>query len=285
MNRNTEIITCCGEGPLLDALREHRLDSVSGAFEYHGGQDMVKPNLANRRRTRLSITDSAGRTHELYLKRYDAESASRAIRRSVSGIRFAARPRSQAMRELESINLVCDAGVPTMEPVICGRQGGSLGSARSYIIVSAVPGESLEKSIAGFFDRYGLDSPQTSQLTRRMAELARRLHAAGLAHRDLYTSHIFLDDRDGRMELYLIDLARVFRPRWRKFRWQVKDLAQIRYSMPEDWASHHWEEFLRMYLGEARHEELPRWRSAVAGKAGLIRRRDERRKLKAGGER
>jgi len=79
-------------------------------------------------------------------------------------------------------------------------------------------------------------------------DLVANLHAAGHVHRDLYASHIFLDAEGGRVQLYLIDLARVFVPRWRVFRWRVKDLAQLKYSMPPAWVEAHWDGFLAAYL-------------------------------------
>ena len=47
-----------------------------------------------------------------------------------------------------------------------------------------------------------------NRLRRVVRQSDRDLAAhAGLVHRDLYACHIFLDDRDGRCELSLIDLA------------------------------------------------------------------------------
>jgi hypothetical protein len=40
----------------------------------------------------------------------------------------------------------------------------------------------------------------------------------------------FMDRADDGFRVALIDLQRVFRPRWRKERWLVKDLAQLNYS-------------------------------------------------------
>lgn len=64
------------------------------------------------------------------------------------------------------------------------------------------------------------------------AELAARLHQAGLHHRDLYLCHFFARLNKNEGEFKLIDAARVRRlPPWpTTSRWIVKDLAQFWYS-------------------------------------------------------
>ena len=58
------------DADLRQAVEAAGLGTTQGAFAYAGGQELAKPNLRARRRTRLTLTDSQGRTHELYLKRY-----------------------------------------------------------------------------------------------------------------------------------------------------------------------------------------------------------------------
>ena len=67
----------------------------------------------------------------------------------------------------------------------------------------------------------------------------------------MYTAHVFLDESAGEVTLRLLALARMFRPRLRRFRWRVKDLAQLKYSMPEPWVRQEWEAFLDAYFGLA----------------------------------
>lgn len=62
-----------------------------------------------------------------------------------------------------------------------------------------------------------------------MPELCQRLHRAGWVFRDLYWNHVFL----GPGGLALIDVERAFRPRWRRRRWVVKDLAGLVASLPD----------------------------------------------------
>ena len=61
---------------------------------------------------------------------------------------------------------------------------------------------------------------------RAAADIARRLHAGGLVHKDLYLCHLFVPK--GNYDVTLIDLARVTRSRSRRLR--VKDLAALLHS-------------------------------------------------------
>jgi len=262
---------------LLDALRREGLDSVEGAFAYSGGQDLLKAGLGHRRRTRLKITDKTGREHELYLKRYEREGLWARLRRWWTyGLRT-----SPAGVEFDNIEALQAAGVPTMQAVICGQQWGCLDARRSYLIVTAVPGRKLEQCMAEFLDRNAENPEAIRGFTVALGRLVARLHAAGYVHRDLYSAHVFLDERHGSTELYLIDLARVFAPRFRRMRWWIKDLAQVKYSMPQRrWVEGYWGLFLREYLGRDGDWAAQAVNRRIDRKVALMRFRRRR----AGGE-
>jgi tRNA A-37 threonylcarbamoyl transferase component Bud32 len=145
-----------------------------------------------------------------------------------------------------------------------------LGVARGYLLVKAVPGEALERCASKFLYRGG--ERAGSVLAEKLAALAGTLHRAGYVHRDLYAGHIFLHESGGGIELYLIDLARMFAPRWRKFRWRVKDLAQLKYSMPAPWVQQHWDAFLQRYLERTGCGPPARYNRAVDRKVRAIAR-------------
>ena len=67
------------------------------------------------------------------------------------------------------------------------------------------------------------DTLDRRKAVRAIADIARRLHACGLVHKDLYLCHLFV--AKGGDELTLIDLARVERTTSSRLR--VKDLAAI----------------------------------------------------------
>lgn len=246
---------------LLAAIRDHGLTSLEAIFEYGGGQDLVKRNLAHRRRTQVSLTDAQGRRHELYLKRYAPEPIAWRLRR----LWTYGRGGSPASIEAANIQAAADAGIATMRAVAFGSDGSGLGAGRSYIIVTAVPGEALSRCMDGFLLRHAADGAP-AKLAMELAALAGRMHRAGLAHRDFYTAHIFLDERGDDLRLCLIDLARMFRPRpWRRFRWQVKDLAGLKFSLSEAFVRAHWPAVMREYMSQAgvRADMLERFERAV----------------------
>jgi len=256
-------------------VRQQGLDTVAGAFAYEGGDDLSKPGLGHRRRTRLSFTDSQGSRREMYMKRYAPLPLMRRLRRFFTG----RASRSEARTEFENIRAVRLAGVPTMREIVCGVEKDILGVKRSYIIVGSVPGDALERVGEEFVSRRDAN---LDEFTGRLLELVRRLHEAGFVHRDLYAAHIFLHEHGGGFDLNLIDLARIFRPGFRKFRWRVKDLAQLKYSMPQLWVERYWEQFMVGYLDTEHRAAVGCWGRAISAKVRRMQRHDERRACKAG---
>jgi len=257
---------------VLAAVRLAGLDSVDGAFAYEGGEDLNKPGLGHRRRTRLELRDGQGSAHVLYLKRYGPQAVGEAMRRWWTQ----GRRQSPARAEFENIRRARRAGVATMREVVCDEDPCLLRAMRSFVIVTSVPGEALERC----FDAYlaGHDASAVAGLTARLAGMVRSLHRAGYVHRDLYACHVFLDESAAPGELYLIDLARMFRPRLRKLRWFVKDLAQLKYSMPAAWTADYWPALLEGYLGGAGDGQRRIWGDMIDRKVESMRRRAARRR-------
>lgn len=258
---------------LLQAIADLGLGDLEGVFAYQDGQDLVKQGLGHRRRTRLSVSDAQGKPHVLYLKRYEPEPMRWRLRRWWTYGLSA----SPASIEAANVQTARQAGVPTMQVVAHGPPDRWAGDGRSYIIVTAVPGEALSRCASDFLARAGEQAQ--SQLTDKLATLVGRLHKAGLVHRDFYAAHVFLDQTNGRMDLYLIDLARCFRPSSiRRFRWRVKDLAQLKYSLPEGFVQRHWLSLIRQYMQLVGYDEamLAGMESAIDAKVASMKRREAR---------
>ncbi len=261
---------------LLTLLRQERLDTVAGAFAYNMGRDLLKGGLANRRRTRVEINDAEGNTRILYLKRYGPERFGQAARRWFEH----GRRTSPGGVEFDNINAARSAGIATMEAMACGEELAMVGAKRSFLLATEVPGDALERCFDDFLNR-NADSPHAvTSVTGKLAGLVAALHRAGYVHRDLYASHVFMDESSGRAELYLIDLARMFRPRRRTFRWRVKDIAQLKYSMPARWVDEHWDGFLKVYFaGAPANEPVEAWTQAIDRKVAWMRARHDRKLL------
>lgn len=247
-------------------LKREGLDSVAGAFGYTGGEQLTKPDLGTRRRIRLRLTDDAGRPVDWYLKRYGPEPWPVRLRKWLVG----AGRIGPAQREFQTIRRLSSAGVPSMRGIAFSQEADLLGVRRSYIVVSAVPGDALERCFADFIRN--CSEAELERFNAALVALVRGLHSAGIVHRDLYSSHIFLDEAVDGPRLYLIDLARAFVPRWRRFRWRVKDMAQLKYSMPAEWVDKHWDAFLDGYLTRAGRNRR-RWARAIDRKVASMLRR------------
>jgi hypothetical protein len=121
--------------------------------------------------------------------------------------------------EVNAIELLRRASIATIPLVGWGK----LADGRSFVI---------SEDLAGYRDAEKLVAAGTpfESLLQPTADLAARLHAAGLHHRDLYLCHFFARE-DHPADIRLIDVARVRRlPRFFARRWIVKDLAQFIYS-------------------------------------------------------
>ena len=117
----------------------------------------------------------------------------------------------QARREWENHRRMLAAGFRVPMPAV----GGVLADGRGLYSTRKLEGLAPLDSVWS-----GLDA---RRVVIDVADLARRLHACGLVHKDLYLNHIFAGEEGG--DLTLIDLARVEKSRSQRLR--IKDLAAL----------------------------------------------------------
>lgn len=276
--------------PMLEAAGLMTLDAImamKGGKTYRLG--------AGRSTVRVELNDPAGGKRAVYVKRHTRVPVRTKLRRSLS----LNPPISFAKNEARGIVRLADIGIPTMRRVAVGEElapGGR--TERSCIITEGIAGATqaddyCEAHFAGATSREDLAAKR--RLIRRIAGLARRLHAARLSHRDLYLCHILVRPiEDGEPVLHLIDLQRLaHHRRGIGERWIVKDLAALLFS---SWPSPATGirspvftqtdrlRFARAYFGVPRlmeaHKRLLR---RVAAKARRIARHEARRARKGAG--
>lgn len=122
-------------------------------------------------------------------------------------------------------------GVPAPAAVAFGRQGWNPATQRSLVLCEALADHaSLEAVVRG------CRAPSLAlrrRLLREAARLTRRLHGAGVNHRDYYLCHLFADLAKlarGEVALAVIDLHRAAIRRRVPRRWRRRDLAALLYS-------------------------------------------------------
>lgn len=216
-------------------LARHGLSDLDAVFAWSIGERLDKPGLETwRQRWRLRLAQDNGRDRTIYLKRFERPP----LRQQVERWRRGGWRLSTAGVEWRNALDLAKAGIRAARGVAFGQEMIGTWERRSCLLLDEVAGESLERWLPCQWPPPGRDpEPRTRQ--RRLDRLARfvaAFHRAGFVHRDLYLSHVFVQpgEQDTVERFCLIDLQRVFRPRWRRQRWMVKDLAALDFSAPSD---------------------------------------------------
>jgi heptose I phosphotransferase len=86
------------------------------------------------------------------------------------------------------------------------------------------------------------------QIIRRVASIARQMHACRIYHQDFYLNHMLWRRDAAELDIRVIDLGRVIQSRARSGRGVIKDLAQLDFSARRLSCNDRLR-FLRLYLG------------------------------------
>ena len=158
-------------------------------------------------------------------------------------------------------------GLNVPQPVAFRKQG-----ARSLVCTAQVRGRPLDALLLEIA-REGRLATAQAFLCSVVAPQVRRLHEQGLVFRDLYWNHLYATSLESDGELCFLDVERVFRPRWRRFRWVVKDLAGLLASLPHPVSLGDKLRFLRAYLQDSWSDGWLRRRliRSIGSKASQIR--------------
>jgi len=214
--------------PMLEAAGLTTLDALMAVRSGRAYRE-----APGRSTVRLLLDDPAsGRTRAIYLKRYTRVPWRTQLRRSLSPNE----PETYARREMGGLVRLADLGIASMRPVLFGgqiRRGGR--EERSVLVTEEIAGaiQADDWCQARFAGPLSCErTAEKRRLVRRIADLARRLHAADLSHRDFYLCHIMVRSVEGAEPvLHLIDLQRLaHHRRGIGRRWIVKDLAALLFS-------------------------------------------------------
>jgi heptosyltransferase-2 len=260
-------------GSYQDYLRKAGLLRLGDIFDFREGQRLDKPGLGQRERLRIELPLEPGETAAIYLKRFGRSGWGNFLKNVFGG------RRQGGTYEFAATMRLAEEGIAVARPIAFGQEAKR---ERSFVMLEELPhSEALERLLPWWDDvkkDYELLRDKR-HLLQALAALVRLFHQAGYCHRDLYLSHIFLSkDNKGQERLNLIDLQRVFKPALRRYRWRVKDLAQLYYSARDYFTNTDLIRFLHGYLDcrklRTYDKQLAR---AVWRKALRIARHDRKR--------
>ncbi len=248
-----------------ELLKTNRLDSFEAIMGYSGGELLRDKGI----RTIARIELSAPKKTTLYLKRHLGSSFWGWIKHILQG----GHPAADEWHAIASLNAT---GIETMEAVAYGEDKSLPWLRQSFIITAGVEGNRLEDHISSLQGKFR----KKRCIISLLADTVRRMHGADFNHRDLYLSHIFLQEKEKKKQAVLIDLQRVQRKARGLNRWVVKDLAALNYSSPASVISRTDRmRFLIRYLGKPRLDEADKkLLKRIARKTERIRKHDLKRR-------
>ena len=139
-----------------------------------------------------------------------------------------------AMTEVNAIQKLNTIGIPTTPLVAYGQQGCNPATMQSFVMTEdlgeIISLEELSAEWSTFTDTF------KQALMQAVAELASKLHGAGLVHRDFYLCHFILKKQDLNTDatsiknLHLIDLHRMLQGQASNGRAVMKDIAGLYFS-------------------------------------------------------
>lgn len=181
-------------------------------------------------------------------------------------------PIVDASNEWKAVELLERVGVATVEIVGRGRRGVNPAKIESFVIMRAlderVEVEDFLKDFGGLVGAMRLILKR--KIVYKVADAARKMHHAGINHRDFYLCHFHILERDWSgwtpdedFRLPLIDLHRAQIRNKVPRRWLVKDLGALLFSAIDcEISDRDIVGFLRVYIG-------PHWRVQLRGESGL----------------
>jgi len=233
------------------------------------GQHTVKTSADGARRT--AAFERGGR--RFYVKTHAGVGWGEIAKNWLQGKRAVV----DAATEARALERCAARGVPAPRLVAWGVAGVNPAARRSFVVTEELAG--AERLSAVLAREAPLAPAERRALARRLGELVARLHAAGLAHRDLYLDHVFVRGARGEAELFLLDLHRALPGASARERWRVKDLSAL-YASARAHAVTNTDaaRFLRAYAGSAARlgeRERALWRRC-ARRATVYGRRSAR---------
>lgn len=202
--------------PWRQLLAQNGITSAASLWELSG--ETVKNVVKERGTSRCVLQRPNGEPIEVFIKRYRPIP----LREKIKNIICFKPYKFDAFHEWHALCDFIELGLLTTTPLAAGK----LPDGRSCIMTLGITDYIRASDLAANLPP---GSPRRRRLILRLGELTGKMHAAGMAHQDLYLLHFFVREAENDA-VYLIDLQRMIKQRHLSWRWRVKDLAQLLFS-------------------------------------------------------
>ena len=141
-----------------------------------------------------------------------------------------------ATNEWRAIQRLEEIGIDTMTVVAFGRRGWNPGTQESFIVTRELQNTISLEDYCSAWDQQAPQFRIKKALIEKVATISRRLHEAGVCHRDYYLCHFHLmagsehGSETAEPVLFLIDLHRALVKKNLGSRWIIKDIAGLHFS-------------------------------------------------------
>ena len=205
------------------------LDSFDRLWRFDGGEVVKEIDERSVVRFELHVKNESGKNEKrstvrvFYLKKH--------ARERIGWFRL-----SEGAREF--VNL-CDfrkAGLATAEPVAMGERFVTSSLVESFLITEDFfPYVSLEDIVRKQPEilKGGANREKRKNILKEISAYARKMHKHGFNHRDFNATHILTNEIESKKpRIALFDMQRIDRNPLSRFRWPVKALAELNFTLP-----------------------------------------------------
>lgn len=223
----------------LYARSPHWADLLGRAEELIGSREFVEvKNIGRNRAGFLAVHGGS-----VFVKRFAAQSWAAGLVERLRG--------SRAARSLTAAAILDGAGFRCPLPLAASEQISAGAIRTSWII-----GEALTKArvFSAFIERgqagVGDERGRRRRVLAAVASCIRHLHNAGLFTSDLQETNLMLEQPDGELKIYFVDLDQFRRLRRVSWKLRRRNLVQLDRSVGRFLSRTERLHFLRAYLGE-----------------------------------
>lgn len=165
-----------------------------------------------------------------------------------------------AMTEVKAIQKLDEIGIATTPLVAYGQQACNpicinIASRRSFVMTEDLGDIASLEDICADWQANPPNAAFKQKIIIAMAQLAAKLHGAGLCHRDFYLCHFVLKKDtliNENLKLYLIDLHRMLQGQQANSSAVMKDIASLVFSAKDSgFSAEDWALFKQHYLKQS----------------------------------